>query len=166
MNAEKQSISERLIEAEKELIKDPKNEKLISEIEELKKDKAVEDWLNEINESTIEKASELEVLLNCEIKPFVFAVEPLKDAAIGFFKVPDARQSLKIYRLSLEDIDSGSEMIAKAQLVREYNGDVVSDPRFMDVNGKYDVKDSVLNFSLLLKAQSSVQFFYDQFKKK
>lgn len=166
MNKEEKSISEKLAEAELKLAQEPKNEELISEVQNLKENKEVEDWLNKILEETKEKAAELEVLLSCKINPFVFVVEQLKDAAVGFFKVPDARQSLKIYRLSLEDIDNGSEMIAKAQLIRTYNNEIVSDPRFMDVNGKYNMEDSVLNFSLLLKAQSSVQFFYDQFKKK
>lgn len=134
------------------------------EVKELKTPEEV--WMDGIIEETNEKAKELEAVLNCEITPFVFVVEPLKDAAVGFFRMPDAKQSLKIFRSMVTDQDLGAELCAKAQLVREYNGAIASDPRFMDVNGNYDKKYSGLNFSLLLKAQSIIEIFRDQFKKK
>lgn len=123
-------------------------------------------WLEEINKIADEKATELSSLLNCEVEPFVFVLKPMKDAAVGFLKNPSAEQSLKIFRAMIEDKDNGAKLAARAQLVREYNGMVASDPRFMDAEGNYDPKDSTLNFSLLLRTQRVVSLFNDKFKKK
>ena len=127
-----------------------------------------EKWLASLNDEADQKAKEISAILDCEVKPFIFVIKDLEDSATGFFKVPDAKQSFKIFRMMLTDQDSGSEMAARAQLIREVGADntMASDPRFMDVNGIYDKKDSGLNFSLILKAQSIVSFYQDQFKKK
>ena len=127
---------------------------------------AEELWLDKINAEAEQKAEELSRLLNAEVEPFVFIVESLKDAAIGYLKKPDAKQSFKIIRAMGTDYETGLELTAKAQLIRDYNGTIASDSRFMDVDGKYDVKDSELNLSLLMRVGTLIKPFSDKFKKK
>lgn len=127
---------------------------------------AEDQWLENINKEAQEKAIELGHLLNCIVEPFVFVVEPLKDAAIGYLRKPDAKQSFKILRSMIEGQEAGLELAAKAQLIREYNTAVVSDPRFMDVNGNYAPENSELNFSLLIRVQKMISILSDKFKKK
>jgi|ERR1019366_616013 hypothetical protein len=129
-------------------------------------EKANQDWLDAINAEADEKATELSAIFNCEVKPFVFVVEPLKDAAVGFMKVPDAKQSFKLMREMAISLEAGVELAAKAQLIRMVGEDRASDIRFMDENGNYDAKNSTLNFSLLLKAQTTIALYQDAFKKK
>lgn len=126
----------------------------------------VNEWLEKINEETAQKAKELELLLNCEIVPFVFVVEDGKDAAVGFLRKPDPKQAMKILRQMGTDYDAGLELIARAQLIRKHGDQNVSDTRFMDEGGKSDPKNNDLNLSLLMKSGTLIQPFSDQFKKK
>lgn len=130
------------------------------------------EWLEELVSKAEKKALELESILGHKILPFVFVIEDQKDAATGFFKIPDAKQGFKIIRSISEDYENGVELIARAQLVR--NSELIerniegeaSDPRFMNVNGVYDKVYSELNLSLLMKAVTLVKPYTDQFKKK
>jgi hypothetical protein len=123
-------------------------------------------WLDAINKEAQEKAQELGHLLNCIVEPFVFVVEPLKDAAVGYLRKPDAKQSFKILRSMIEGQEAGIELAIKAQLVRIYNDTIVSDPRFMDENGNYLPENSELNFSLFVRVQKIITILSDKFKKK
>ena len=140
--------------------------------EDQKAQKAASDWLDKINTDASTKGDELTVLLGQKVTPFVFIVETLKDAAVGFLREPDAENGFKILRDLGVNYENGIKLIARSQLVRD--GDVKakgfegigSDPRFMDVNGKYDLNYSALNMSLLMKCQTAMRPFTDQFKKK
>lgn len=123
-------------------------------------------WMQKINEEVAAKAQVLADALGCAVEPAIFVITPLEDIAIVFLRKPDALQSFKILRLLGENYEQGVIMAAKAQIIREHNGEVVSDPRFMDVDGKYDPEYSDLNLSLLLKIQRLVRPYQDQFKKK
>ncbi len=166
------SIDEQISVNEIELSNDPTNDGLIAEKEALLKSKIEVDWLAEINATADEKAKELSLLFNCEVVPSVYVVEPLKDAAIAFIKQPDAKQALKIMRSLGENYENGLELAARSQLIRtadlslkQVQGEA-SDSRFMDVNGKYDFKDSALNLALLLKVGKITTIYQDEFKKK
>lgn len=132
----------------------------------------VEKWLKKTNKEADDKAKELSKIFECEVTPCVFVVEGLKDAAVGFIKTPDAKQTMKILRACGQDWESGLELSAKAQLIRETDLTVkkvkgsASDIRFMDENGNYDRKHSEVNAALLFRMQSFVRPFSDQFKKK
>lgn len=136
-----------------------------------KVDESTITWLDKINEDVQNKANELSGILNCIIEPCVFVIEEGKDFAVAYLKKPDAKQSLKLFRLIADDFEGGLEMAARSQLVREITGTdnskiQVSDPRFMDVNGKYDLQYSELNVSLLLRMKKIISLFSDEFKKK
>lgn len=123
-------------------------------------------WIDKINLEATQKAAELSEILNCVVEPAIFVIEENIDYAIAYLRKPDAKQSFKIIRIMGEDYDTGLEMAAKSQLIREYDGKQVSDPRFMDVNGVYAPQYSELNLSLLMRVQGMIKFFKDQFKKK
>jgi hypothetical protein len=140
--------------------------------EEKKEKSTAEIWLNEINEAVGQQAKELENVFNCKVEPFIFVIEPEKDAAVGFFKKPDAKQVLKSLRLMAADYENGIEMLAKAQLIRKTDLEAkqlegtASDERFMDANGKYQPVDSDLQVALIQQARDLITIFSNQFKKK
>jgi len=125
-------------------------------------------WLEKINEEAEAKAREMEALLVCEIKPVVYVVEPLKDAAVAFLRLPDAKQTLKLLRAMAADYESGCELIVRSQLVRNVTGyeGICSDARFMNEVGQYDFHNAKLNASLVLDAKLLIDFYVDEFKKK
>ncbi len=129
-------------------------------------------WLQDAIDQADKKAGELSRIFEQEITPFVFVVEPEKDIAVGFFKLPDAKQSFKLLRSMGSDYEGALELLVRAQLVRDENLKAMdiegqaSDPRFMDANGRYDKKYSNLNMSLMMQGRSLIQVFQDQFKKK
>jgi hypothetical protein len=133
---------------------------------------AEEIWLDELNSEVTIQAEELGKVLQCEVDAFVFVIEPLKDAAVGFFRKPDAKQALKFLRLIGENYENGVEMIARAQLIRQTDLQLkgvegsASDMRFMDANGNYDPKYSSLNFNMVMRSKNLIELFTDQFKKK
>lgn len=134
---------------------------------------ALNEWVEKTNKDANDKAAELQQILGCEVDAVVFVVnEESKDAAVGFLRKPDAKQAFKIIRQMGDNYETGVELIARAQLVRDadlkakgFEG-AGSDARFMDANGKYEIKDSTLNLSLLLRAGKLIEIFQDQFKKK
>lgn len=134
--------------------------------------KTTEQWLDEVNAEAQARAAELTELIGATIQPIVFVIEEGVDAAVGFIKQPDAKQALKLIRSMGTDYETGIELAARAQLVRE--ADVIqrgfegtaSDHRFMDANGKYAIEDSPLNLALLMRMQSTIKIFSDVFKKK
>ena len=137
-----------------------------------KEEKASQEWLDKINAEAQGKANELSTILKTVVEPFVFVVEDLKDAAVGYFRKPDAKQSFKILRTMSENYDTGVELLARAQLIREadvqahgFQGSV-SDARFMNVDGKYEHENSELNLSLLMRAARLIKPFSNEFKKK
>ncbi len=129
-------------------------------------------WLDQINETAQEKANELSTVFGCVVEPAVFVVEPLKDAAIAYIKKPNATQTLKLLRSLGENIEQGLMLTAQAQLIRDADligkglTGTASDPRFIDVNGKYDEMFSEINTGLLLRVQKAIGFATDSFKKK
>ena len=130
------------------------------------------DWLAELNDAAAKQAEDIGTLLSCTVEPFIFVIEPGKDAAVGFLKVPDAKQAFKLLREMAVNYEAGVEMLAKAQLVRKSDlkargseGDA-SDVRFMDVNGQYPKGEDALNFNLLRRAGQLISLFSDEFKKK
>jgi hypothetical protein len=133
---------------------------------------AEEIWLDELNSEVAIQAEELGKLFNCKIDPFIFVIEPLKDAAVGFFRKPDAKQALKLLRLLGENYENGLEMIARAQLIRQADLQLksadgsASDARFMDSEGNYDPMNSDLNLNLIRRAGQLIAIFTDEFKKK
>lgn len=169
---EEKTISEQLIENEEALKLNPTDAVLIKQHSELLKQKEVEDWLDKVNSIADEKAKELSELFSCEIKVAVYVIEELKDVAVAFIRLPDAKQSFKLLRALGENFENGLELAARSQLIRD--ADLTarsmqgegSDPRFMDVNGAYDKKYSDLNLSLMFKMQGLVRPFKDEFKKK
>lgn len=134
---------------------------------------AVNSWVDQLNEEIAEIAQGLKSVFKCDIDPFVFIVDPEKqDYAVGFFKKPDAMTAMKLVRMMGENYETGLKMIAQAQLVRAEDlmnmgvEGTASDKRFMDANGNYELSDSALNASLLLRAGQLINFYSDQFKKK
>lgn len=129
-------------------------------------------WLTSIHEEAKQKAAELEVLLKTIVEPFVFVVEDGKDAAVGFFRKPDAKTGFKIMRQSIEDPEGAVLLIARANLVRDKDMEALgfqgstSDARFMDVNGNYEMQYSDLNTSLMMRASRMIDPYIDTFKKK
>lgn len=129
-------------------------------------------WLDNIHQEAKQKAEEISQLLKTPVVPFVFVVEDGKDSAVGFFRKPDAKTGFKIMRQSLEDPEGAVQMIARANLVRDKDMEALgfqgktSDPRFMDVNGNYDMEHSGINTSLLLRASSMIDVHVDTLKKK
>jgi hypothetical protein len=131
------------------------------------------EWLDGIKKLAEEKAAELSSILKCTVEPFVFVVTEGKDAAVGFFRKPDAMQGFKLIRNGFESgTDQAALLIARSQLVRDKDLEAfgtsgkTSDERFMDADGKYPNQYSDLNISLLMKAISLIQPYTDQFKKK
>jgi hypothetical protein len=133
---------------------------------------AEEIWLDELNSEVAIQAEELGKVLQCEVDAFVFVIEPLKDAAVGFFRKPDAKQGFKLLRQVGENFEAGVEMIARAQLIRQSDLDSrgitgsASDSRFMDANGSYNPKQSDINLALLSRSQRLLTILTDHFKKK
>lgn len=142
-------------------------------MEETKQDiQPVNAWLEKIIEQSNLKAAELGKIFEREVTPVVFVVEDQKDAAVGFLKSPDARQSLKMFRMMASDYEGALFLMIQAELIRtddlkkrNLEGEA-SDSRFMDANGKYDLQYSQLNFSLLMKGRQLIKIYEDQFKKK
>jgi hypothetical protein len=138
------------------------------------KQAAIDKWLEDLREKTKAKGAEIANILGCAVDPFIFVVTPMEDAAIGFFRKPDAKQSFKILRSMGEtNYENGVELLAKTQLIRDIDltsrgmEGTASDPRFMDINGKYnEEEDSSLNFNLLKRAGELISLFTDEFKKK
>lgn len=136
---------------------------------------AIVAWIEEANEAADAQAQALSQLFNCEIKPSVFIVEPLKDLAVAFLRQPDLRQSLKILRLMGSDPDSGYLLTAQTQLVRDADVQAInksdaqgfaSDARFLNLQGEYDIKYTELNVSLIIQVRGMISIMEDQFKKK
>jgi len=130
------------------------------------------EWIEDIREKADKQAKDLSNVFGIDIVPAIFVVKELEDIAVAFIKQPDAKTGMKILRIYSENEDLGLELAAKAQLVRDsdlnakgFDGSA-SDSRFMDANGKYDLKYSMLNMSLMLRMNGLIQLFADVFKKK
>ena len=119
-----------------------------------------------------EKAKELEAHLQCKVTTLLYPLDDeTEDVAIAYLRHPDAVQTLKLLKAFSENEENGTVLIAKAHLIRTWEDEegskVVSDPRFMDVNGKYDtLNDSGINASLLLECRKLLVIYQNFFKKK
>lgn len=127
-----------------------------------------EEWIDEINEKAAARAQLLANQISGEVEPFVFVLTPLEDAAVGFFKLPDFDLLNKLLRDS-GDCYARNEvptLAARSCLLRELNGERVSDIRFMDENGEYASGTSKLNFNFNMRANKLIEIYQDSFKKK
>lgn len=172
MDQAEKTISQKLIENKEALKLSPNDTDLLAEKEKLTTQKEVEDWLELINTLADEKAEELARIFNCIVEPVVYVIKEKEDAAVGFIKKPDTKQSFKLLRALGENFENGLELAARSQLIRDLDlssrglEGTASDPRFMDVDGKCSSEYSDLNLSLLFKMQGLVKPFANQFKKK
>lgn len=130
-------------------------------------------WVDKINSDAAEYAVELSALFGQEVQPTVFVIEPMKDFAAAFVRLPDLDNSLKIMRmLQQPDTDAAYKMLAQSQLIREADlagkgqTGIASDSRFLDAVGKCDPAYTTLNLSLIWKMKGLIQIYTDQFKKK
>lgn len=135
----------------------------------VQQDKSEQEWLDGIRQAASEKAQTVATALGCNVDVAVFVVDPLKDAAVAFIRIPDALQLVKLIRMLGITQENAMQTAIATQLVRTAPGieGAISDARFMDPMGNYDrINDSKLNGSLLLRMGRLIDFYSDEFKKK